>query len=53
MKSLLSIKEINNIGIFKFFTLFLEMWKIGAMKKADRIGDRIEPCPIPVTDLSF
>jgi len=48
MKSLLSTKEINDIEIFKFFTLFSKIWKIRVIKRADRIGDRAEPCSISI-----
>ena len=47
-KSPLSTKERMETGIFKRFS---RMWRTGARYKADKIGDRAEPCPTPTSTL--
>ena len=27
------------------------MWRMGAKYKADKIGEKVEPCPIPISIL--
>ena len=44
----LSTKERKETGIFRFFILFSKMWKIGAMKRADRMGESADPWPTPI-----
>jgi len=39
------------IGIFRFFNLFSKIWKTGERYKADRMGDKAEPCPMPISIL--
>ena len=51
MKSSLSTKEIKETGIFKFFDLFLKIWRIGKRYKADNMGESMEPHPTPMSTL--
>ena len=44
-KSLLFIKEMIEIRIFRFFNFFSKVWKIRERYKANKIGDKAEPCP--------
>ena len=39
-------KDKNETAIFckRFFDLFSKMWKIGAIYKADKIGERVYSC---------
>lgn len=48
MKSLLSTNKRKDMGIFKILTLFLKIWKISIIKRADRIGDKADPWPTPI-----
>ena len=48
INSLLFIKEIIEIEIFRFFNFFSKIWKIGEKYKADRIGDKAEPYTTPI-----
>jgi len=43
MKISLSTNKRNDTENFKLFILFSKMWKIKAMKRADKIGDKIDP----------
>ena len=43
----MSINERNEIEIYRFFDLFPKIWKIGEMKKAEKIRERAESCPTP------
>ena len=38
-------------GIFRIFNQFLRIWRIGTKYKADRVGERVEPCPTPMSKL--
>ena len=51
MKSILSIKEMTETGIFRFFNIFSKIWKTGDKYNADRIGERAEPWPTPTSKL--
>jgi len=53
IKRLLSIKDRNEIEEFwnRFFHLFLKIWKIGAIHKVDKMGERTDSCPIPMSAL--
>jgi len=51
IKSPLSTNQRKNIGIFKFFALLSNIWKIGEMKRADKIEDRTDPWPTPTSAL--
>ena len=44
-----STNERKKTEIFRFFILFSKMWKIGAMKRADKIGDSAIPWPTPTS----
>ena len=37
--------------IFRFFTLFLKIWKIGEIKSVDKIRDKADPWLIPTSML--
>ena len=41
------------IGIFRFFNIFSRIWKIGERYKADKIGDKEEPCLTPMSTLKW
>ena len=43
------IKERNKIGILRFFVLFLKIWNMDEIYKVERIGERVEHCPIPTS----
>ena len=45
IKRPLSTKEI---GIFRFFNLFLRIWKTGDKYRADKIDKRAKPWPTPM-----
>jgi len=49
MNSPSSINKRKETGIFRFFILFLKMWKIRAIKRADKIGDSANPWPTPIS----
>ena len=51
IKSLLSTKDRMETGIFKNFKWFARIWKIRARYKANKIGERAEPCPTPMLTL--
>ena len=51
IKSSLSIKEITEIGIFRFFNLFSKIWKTGYRYKANKMREIAEPCLIPTLTL--
>jgi len=51
IKRLLSINEMKEIGIFRFFSLFSKIWKIEEKYKANKIGDRANPYSIPMSTL--
>ena len=38
-------------GIFIFFKCFSRMWKIEEIYKADKMGERAKPCPMPTSIL--
>jgi len=48
IRSLSSINESVEIGIFRFFNCFS---KIGERYKAEKIGKRDDPCPTPMSIL--
>ena len=50
-KSLSSTKKITEIGIFRFFNLFSKVWKIKKRYKTNKIGDKAEPYPTPISIL--
>ena len=45
MKSLLSTNKRKETGIFRFFILFSKVWKIGVIKRADKMGDSTNSWP--------
>ena len=47
IKRLLFIKEMTEIGIFKFFNLFSKMWKTEKRYNTDKIRNRAELCLTP------
>ena len=49
MNSPSSINERKEIEIFRFFILFLKMWKIGAIKKAGKMEDSANSWPTPIS----
>ena len=51
MKSPLSTKERMEIGIFRFLILFPKIWKTGERYKAERIRERIDLWPTPISTL--
>ena len=51
IKSLSSTKEITEIGIFRFFTLFSKIWKIGERYKANKMEGKVESCLTPILTL--
>jgi len=51
MKRPLSTKEIKEIRIFRFFNLFSKMWRIEEKYRADRMEERAELCPTPMSTL--
>ena len=42
-----SMKERMEMGIFRFLRYFSRMYKNGDKYKAERIGERADPCPTP------
>ena len=51
MKRLSFIKERVETGIFRFFNCFSKIWKIEERYKAERIGERVDPCLTPTSTL--
>jgi len=47
IKSLSSTNNRNEIGNFRFLTCFSKMWKIEDKQRAEKIGNKTEPCPTP------
>ena len=45
------MKDKIKIGIFRFFKHFSRIWKTGEIYKADKIGDRAKPWPMPMSTL--
>ena len=43
MKRPSSTKEMIEIGIFRFFSLFSKIWKTGKRYNTNKIGDRADP----------
>jgi len=43
--------SINETGIFRFLALFLKIWKIREIYKANKTWDKAEPCPTPTSTL--
>jgi len=51
IRSPLSTNERKEIGIFRFFKQFSKICKIGERYKADKIGERANHCPTPMSML--
>ena len=51
IKRLLSTNDRMEFGIFKFNKCFSRIWKIGERYKVDKIGERTEPWPTPISTL--
>ena len=49
MNNPLSTNRKKETEIFRFFILFLKMWKIRAIKKADKMGDSANLWPTPTS----
>ena len=52
-KSPLSTKKIIEIRIFRIFSLFSKIWKMEERYKADKMGDKAEPCPTSTLTLKW
>jgi len=51
MKSLLSTKEITETGIFRFFDLCSKTCKTSNKYNTNRIGEKAESWPTPISTL--
>ena len=51
IKSPSSTKERMEIGIFRFFILFSKIWRIGARYKVERIEEKADSWPAPMSTL--
>ena len=43
MNSLSSTNERKDIGILRFFILFSKIWKIGAIKRVNKMEEYVNP----------
>jgi len=41
------------IGILRFFSHFSKIWRNSERYKADKIGERAKPCPMPTFTLNI
>jgi len=51
MRSPLLTKDRMETGIFRIFKHFSRLWRTEAKYKADKMEERAEPCPTPMSTL--